>query len=172
MPAINLMPWRQALRRKQQKMFWGCFAASCLMTLLVLILIDSQLDRLTQHVQSQHSLLQHEIKLLEQNIEEIKQLEQKKAQLLGKIELIRSIQASRHQQVQLLMEIAQLIPDGVYLTKFSQTADKLLFEGKAESNASVSAFMQAIENSRWLSSPTLNVIKGQGDFSMTAKLGR
>lgn len=172
MTCINLLPWRETLRRKQQKIFWGGLAASSLMTLLVLILIDNQLDQLTQHLQNQQSVLQHEIVLLDQNIEEIKQLEQKKTQLLSKIQLIQNIQASRPEQVHLFAEIAQLIPDGVYLTKFSQTADKLIFEGKAESNASVSAFMQAIESSRLLFSPTLNVIKGQGDFSMTAKLGR
>jgi type IV pilus assembly protein PilN len=171
MTSINLLPWRQTLRRKQQKIFWGGLAASSLMTLLVLILIDSQLDQLTQHLQNQQSVLQHEIVLLDQNIEEIKQLEQKNTQLLSKIQLIQHIQASRPEQVHLFVEIAKLIPDGVYLTKFSQTADKLIFEGKAESNASVSAFMQAIDSSRCLSSPTLNVIKGQGDFSMTAKLG-
>jgi type IV pilus assembly protein PilN len=109
---------------------------------------------------------------LDQNIEEIKQLEEKKTQLLSKIQLIQNIQASRPEQVHLFVEIAQLIPDGVYLTKFSQTADKLIFEGKAESNAGISAFMQAIEGSRWITNPTLNVIKGQGDFSMAAKLGR
>ena len=171
MTCINLLPWRETLRRKQQKIFWGGLAASCLATVLVLILIDSQLDQLTQHLQNQQSVLQHEIVLLDQNIEEIKQLEQKNTLLLSKIQLIQHIQASRPEQVHLLVEIAQLIPDSVYLTKFSQTADKLIFEGKAESNASVSAFMLAIESSRCLSSPTLNVIKGQGDFSMTAKLG-
>jgi|688.fasta_scaffold05883_8 type IV pilus assembly protein PilN len=172
MSGINLLPWRETLRRKQQKIFWGGLAVSSLMTLLVLVVIDSQLDRLIQREQDQQLVLQNEIVLLDQNIQEIKQLEEKKTQLLSKIQLIQNIQTSRPEQVHLFVEIAQLIPDGVYLTKFSQTADKLIFEGKADSNASVSAFMRAIESSRCLSSPTLTVIKGQGDFSMTAKLGR
>ena len=172
MTRINLLPWRETLRRKQQKIFWGGLAASSLMALLILILIDNQLAQLTQNRQNQQLVLQNEIVLLDQNVEEIKQLEQKKTQLLNKIQLIQNLQASRSEQLHLFAEIAQLIPDGVYLTKLSQIADKLIFEGKAESNASVSAFMQAIESSRCLSSPALNVIKGQGDFSMTAKLGR
>ena len=91
MSGINLLPWRETLRRKQQKIFWGGLAVSSLMTLLVLVVIDSQLDRLIQREQGQQLVLQNEIVLLDQNIQEIKQLEEKKTQLLSKIQLIQNI---------------------------------------------------------------------------------
>ena len=56
-------------------------------------------------------------------------------------------------------EIPKITPDGVFLTKFTQTGTELTFEGKSESNARISAFMRAIEASLWLQKPTLSVIK-------------
>jgi len=89
--------------------------------------------------------------------------------------LIQQLQESRPEIVHLFYELAKITPDGVFLTKLSQSGKTLSFSGKAQSNARVSAYMRAIDKSPWLHSPKLKVIKGQGnkrgglnDFSMTA----
>jgi type IV pilus assembly protein PilN len=76
--------------------------------------------------------------------------------------------------VHLFDEIPKSTPDGVYLTKFIQTGTELIFEGKSQSNARVSAFMRSIETSPWLKNPGLTVIhstdKPSADKSDTDQL--
>jgi type IV pilus assembly protein PilN len=124
-------------------------------------------------------VLKNEIAVLDKKIAEIKDIEQKKNKLLTKIDVIQKLQESRPEIVHLFDELAKTTPEGVYLTKFVQLDATLTVDGKAESNARVSAFMRAIDNSPWLNSPVLGVIKGQGknngemnDFSLTAKQGK
>ncbi len=105
--------------------------------------------------------------------------------MLAKIDLIQKLQESRPEIVHLFDEIPKTTPDGVYLTKFTQTGSELIFEGKSQSNARISAFMRAIEASPWLQTPTLNVIQSPdkqspdktdteqlSDFTLHAKQGK
>lgn len=100
--------------------------------------------------------------------------------MLSKIDLIHRLQESRPQIVHLFDEIPKATPDGVFLTKFSQVGSSLVFEGKSQSNARVSAFMRAIDVSPWLDVPTLDVIQvpsadsGEqySDFVLHANLGQ
>ena len=124
-------------------------------------------------------MLQDEIALVNRKIKEIKDIEEKKNQLLTKIDVIQKLQESRPEIVHLFDELAKVTPDGVHLTKFVQSGNALTLNGKAQSNARVSAYMRAIENSPWLKNPTLSIIKGEGvkkgilnDFTMSAQQGQ
>ena len=179
MARINLLPWREAQRKKSQITFLLSLAGSLLSTVLIVTLVNIYISNLKDYQTRRNQLIQQQILVFDQKIQEIKDIEQKKAKLLTKINVIQGLQASRPEVVHLFTELAKVTPEGVYLTKFNQAAEKLSFDGKAESNARVSAFMQAIDSSLWLNSAGFGVIKGQGktagamnDFSMIAKLGK
>ncbi|MDD2738631.1 MAG: PilN domain-containing protein [Methylomonas lenta] len=179
MARINLLPWRDELRAKQQQDFVASIGAAILATCLVLLLVYMYIEGMKDYQTSRNQLLKNEITVLDKKIAEIKDIEQKKNKLLTKIDVIQKLQESRPEIVHLFDELAKTTPDGVFLTKFVQTDANLTMDGKAESNARVSAFMRAIDNSAWLNSPNLSVIKGQGknngemnDFSLKAKQGK
>jgi type IV pilus assembly protein PilN len=53
------------------------------------------------------------------------------------------------------------MPVGSYLTSLKQEGDRVTLEGKAQSNARVSAIMRSIENEKmtpWIDKPDLKVI--------------
>ena len=100
-------------------------------------------------------MLQNEITVLDKKIQEIKDIEEKKNKLLTKIELIQKLQESRPEIVHLFDELAKTTPEGIYLKKFTQLGGTLTIDGKAESNARVSAFMRAIDSSLWLNTSAL-----------------
>ena len=50
------------------------------------------------------------------------------------------------------------LPKGMYLTNLEQKDGKIKLEGKAESNARVSSYMNRLDMSPWLSSSALNII--------------
>ena len=185
MAKINLLPWREELRKQKQKDFYNALVLSVLVGFIILGLVHTYVEGLKAYQEQRNQILQNEIALLDQKISEIKDIEEKKSKLLAKIDLIQKLQESRPEIVHLFDEIPKTTPDGVFLKKFTQIGSDLIFEGKSQSNARISAFMRAIEASPWLQSPTLNVIQSPGnqtqdktdadqlsDFTLHAKQGK
>lgn len=179
MARINLLPWREELRKKRQQDFVTGIGAGILVTALILVAVYMYIEGMKEYQTRRNTLLQNEIAILDKRIQEIKDIEDKKNKLLTKIEVIQKLQESRPEVVHLFDELAKTTPEGIYLTKFSQAGAVLTLDGKAESNARVSAYMRAIDSSPWLNTSVLTVIKGEGkrngemnDFTMTAKQGK
>lgn len=163
MAKINLLPWREELRKQKQQEFGKGILLSVLITGGILFLVHMHISGLIEYQNNRNKMLQDEIAVLDQKIAEIKDIEEKKDRLLKKIDVIQQLQESRPQIVHLFDEIPRVTPDGIYLTNISQSGASLTLNGKAESNARVSAFMRAIESSPWLDIPKLDVIQGTGD---------
>ena len=178
MAKINLLPWREELRKQKQQDFIVAIGIAVVITCILLFAVYLYIEGLKGYQQSRNRMLKDQITMVDRKIKEIKDIEEKKNKLLTKIEVIQKLQESRPEIVHLFDELPKSTPDGVFLTKFAQAGTSLSFSGKAQSNARISAYMRAIDKSLWLHSAKLSVIKGQGDkkgllneFSMTAKQG-
>ena len=179
MAKINLLPWREELRKQKQQDFVSAIGAGVVVTCILFAFVYFYIEGMKEHQQSRNSMLDDEIRIVNKKIKEIQDIERKKSQLLTKIEVIQALQESRPQIVHLFDELAKSTPEGIFLTKFKQSGKVLSFTGKAQSNARVSAYMRGIDKSPWMESPVLKVIKGKGkatsgqfnDFSMVAKQG-
>jgi len=153
MPRINLLPWREAERKKRQRDFTvalgGGFVAAVLVVMLVVFaygqMIDGQLSR--------NSRLQNEIAELDKSIAEIDGLERQKERLLARMEIIEQLQKSRPEIVHLFDEVTRRMPEGVYLTSMKQTGTEVEAKGVAQSSTRVSALMRQIDASEWLTDP-------------------
>ena len=159
MTKINLLPWRQELLKKNQKEFINTIILSTLVSCITLAIVHTYINTLKDYQEQRNQLLLKEITILDLQIVDIKNIEEKKRKLLTKIDLIQKFQESRPLTVHLFDEIPRILPDGVYLTKIIQTGTDLIFEGKSPSNARVSDFMKAIETSPWLQKPGITIIK-------------
>jgi type IV pilus assembly protein PilN len=159
MPSINLLPWRQALRQRRRKEFLiGVVAAVVLagiVTLIAHLTVSSMIDAQNRR----NELLKQEIAELDKAIEQILALEDQKARMISRMEVIDRLQASRPEVVKLFDQIVSTLPEGVYLTSVKQAGKKLEFNGVAQSSTRVSAFMRNIDASESLTSPDLKVIQ-------------
>ena len=180
MAKINLLPWRDELRKKRKRDFFSAMGLAALLTAAGFGVVHWHIEGLKAYHERRNKLIEDEIAVLEKRIVEIRTIEEKKSKLLSKIDLIHRLQESRPEIVHLFDEIPKATPDGVFLTKFSQVGSSLVFEGKSQSNARVSAFMRAIDASPWLDAPKLDVIQvpnadsGEqySDFILHANLGQ
>jgi len=163
MPSINLLPWRQEQRKRRQKQFIvgsvGAVLFALLLTLVAHFWVSSMIDAQEQR----NNLLRAEISKLDEKIEEIVALEEQKARMLARMEVIEKLQRSRPQIVQLFDQVVRTLPEGVYLTSVKQTDRKLEIIGVAQSSTRVSAFMRNIDASETLSAPELKVIQTRKD---------
>ena len=114
---------------------------------------------------------------MQKQIDEVKLLDEKKAKLLARKEIIEKLQANRSQMVHLFDSLVRTIPDGVILTSIKQDEDTLTLEGRAQSNARVSTYMRNLEGSGWMTKPDLSIIEAKGEdkalpnqFKLSVKL--
>jgi type IV pilus assembly protein PilN len=175
MARINLLPWREAERKRRQQEFGLMVLAGAVISILGLVgahvHIDSEIDAQSQR----NAYLQREIDLVEQQIAEIRDLEKTKASLLARMNIIQELQSSRPQIVHLFDEVVETLPEGVFLDVISQSGNKVEMAGQAQSNARVSSFMRNIESSEWIGKPQLDFIEskeatgtGLSQFKLTA----
>ena len=130
-------------------------ALAALVTLLTHLTVSSMID--TQH--RRNDLLKAEISELDKAIEQIVALEEQKARMIARMEVIERLQSSRPEVVKLFDQVVATLPEGVYLTSLKQSGRKIEFNGVAQSSTRVSAFMRNLDTSETLSAPDLKVIQ-------------
>ena len=161
MARINLLPWREAERKRRQREFLFMAVAGLVVTALVALALHMHMEQLISAQQARNDFLQEEISHLNRQIKEIQELEKTKANLLTRMNVIQQLQQSRPEVVHLFDELVIAIPEGVFLTNLKQTGKRVVVEGRAQSNARVSAFMRNIEVSPWIGNPQLLLIENK-----------
>jgi type IV pilus assembly protein PilN len=172
MPRINLLPWREADRkRKRQEFIVGAVGALVIAGLLGLA-VNLKLESAVSAQNERNQLIKDQIVDVDKQITEILDLEARKEKLKARIEVIEQLQRSRPVVVHLIDQLVRTLPDGVYYTSVKQTGDQLQFAGIAQSSTRVSALMRNIESSEYLSDPSLGKVattKEGSEFSLSAK---
>lgn len=176
MPRINLLPWRDELRKQRQRNFTIAAGVAVVVGIAVIFLTRITLGNMIENQNERNDLLNREIAGLDKQITEINGLETQKDRLLARMEIIDTLQQSRPAIVHLFDELARTLPDGVYLTSVKQSGRNLEIAGGAESSTRVSTYMRNIDASKWLTDPGLIKVETQtrergrtAQFTVTAR---
>ena len=159
MPSINLLPWREAERKKRQRDYGVAAGAAALGGIAVIMLTKLAYSQMISHQEKRNDRLESEIVEIEKSIEEIDGLERQKERLLARMEIIDELQKSRPEIVHLFDEFVRLLPEGVYLTGLKQTGSRVEIRGVAQSSTRVSALMRQIDSSSWLTDPEVERVE-------------
>lgn len=162
MAKINLLPWRAERRQQRQKQFYTLLGVVAVAAVLAVFGVKTYYDSLIEAQQARNTYLQNEIKLVDAKIKEIEELDRKRADLLQRKQVIEELQASRSLMVHLFDELVRTIPEGVRLSSIKQAGTILTLEGLTQSNARVSSYIRALENSGWMARPDLSIIEAKG----------
>lgn len=161
MTRINLLPWRETLRKEQQRQFISIAAGAAVLTAVIMIYTHIHINGMIDAQTARNNFLENEVAEVDKKISEIKELETEKQQLLARMNIIQQLQRRRPEIVHVFDEMAKRVPDGIYLTDIKQQGQSLVIEGVAESNARVSAFMRNLDASDWFTNPRLVVIESK-----------
>lgn len=159
MAHINLLPWRDELRKERQKEFFTYAGLAAIATIALVAYANLHISGMIENQTKRNEYLQEEIAKVKKQIKEIDELKKLKEKLLARMEIIQQLQARRPQIVHLFDELVDTIPDGVYLSSINHAGKTVNLKGVAQSNARVAAYMRNIEESGWLASPNLEVIQ-------------
>jgi len=177
MAQINLLPWREERRQELKKDFLVTVGLVLALGVGLVLLADRVVDGQIQNQKSRNQYLADNIKVLDEQVAEIRELQKKRNQLLDRMRVIQELQGNRPIIVRVLDQLVRTVPDGVFYTGL-QTKDKTItIRGVAESNNRVSSLMRRLDSSDWLASPNLDAVRAApeyGDqantFNLTVKI--
>ncbi|MGE5624860.1 MAG: PilN domain-containing protein [Bacillota bacterium] len=176
MPRINLLPWREERRKARQVQFnilMGVVAVAGLFTVGLMYL---GMDEAIATQDARNKFLSDQIADEDKQIAKIKDLQDTKASLLARMQVVQQLQQSRPTVVHLFDQLVKTLPPGVYLNSVVENGDGLTIQGTAESSARVSTYLRNLDASEWIGDPNLQVVQkdtakaGAQSFTLTAKV--
>ena len=153
---INLLPHREAARKKQKEQFFTQLGLSALLGGMICGGVFTWYQGQISTQQSRNSFLQAEITKLETEIKDIASLQQEIASLRARQIAVEDLQADRNLPVHMLDELVKQLPEGIYLRSVKQENQSVLLQGVAQSQERVSELLRNLaNNSAWLTKPDL-----------------
>ena len=159
MAHINLLPWREELRKQKQNDFLAMIGIGVLVTAVLGVIVYIAFSQLISNQEQRNRYLTENIKILDKQIEEIEAIEKEKEQLIARMKAIEELQTTRPLNVRMFDELAARNPDGVSFNELTQKKNNLKIMGVSQSNARVSSLMRNLNASEWLTKPSLEVIE-------------
>lgn len=153
---INLLPHREAARKRRRDIFHVLLAGSALTGGVIAGAVFLWFQAAISLQQETNTLLDTEIKKLESQIKDIAGLEAEIKALRARQQAVEDLQSDRNLPVHLLTEIVNQLPDGVYIAKLTQVDQLVTINGVAQSNERVSELLRNLANNTpWFSKPEL-----------------
>lgn len=159
---INLLPHREAARKRRKEAFQVTMALSVVAGLLIAGAIYLWFQSMIENQQYKNSLLTNEISELDKQIKEIAGLEEEISSLRSRQKAVEDLQADRNMPVYLLNELVAQLPDGVYVTSLRQEGMVVTLQGMAQSNERISELLRNLsDGTPWFTKPELIEIVAQ-----------
>jgi type IV pilus assembly protein PilN len=157
---INLLPHREARRKRRKQLFFGGLAASAVAGLAIAGIWYLLVHQLMGAQQGRNAFLQAEIGKLEAEIKDVAKLRSEIDALKARQRAVEDLQVNRNVPVHMLNELVRQTPEGVYFTSIKQEGQLLAVNGVAQTNERVSEFLRNMsKNATWLEKPELIEIK-------------
>lgn len=153
---INLLPHREAARKKRQDVFNVSLAVSALAGGVIAGVIYLWIQGQISAQEELNNLLTREIAKLDAQIKDIAALEAEIAALRARQQAVENLQADRNMPVHLLSELTRQFPEGVYIVNMRQDNQLVTLQGTAQSQERVSELLRNLAyRSPWLTKPEL-----------------
>jgi type IV pilus assembly protein PilN len=153
---INLLPHREAARKRRREVFFATLGFAALVGVLICSALYSWYLAQIEDQRARNTFLQGEITLLDKQIKDIATLQAEITALKARQTAVEDLQGNRNMPVYLLNEMVRQLPDGVYISSLKQENQTVLITGIAQSNERISELLRNFSSrSEWLSKPEL-----------------
>lgn len=159
MARINLLPWREQRREERKQRFLVALGAVLVGAAALVFAGDQYLNAMIERQNARNEFVRKEIAVLDARIKEIKELKERRQQLLERMKTIQDLQGNRPIIARVFDQLVRTLPDGVYFTELKMTGKSIAVKGAAESNNRVSTLMRNLDASDWLVAPNLTEVK-------------
>ena len=172
MARINLLPWRSEERERRNKEFLTLVAAVTLLALLSAFATWSYFNNELEEQRNANDRITQENARLDTVLAEIDTLEQRREEIISRMQVIQDLQGRRPIPVRLWDDIAKAIPPALYLNNLKREDDLLTFTGLADNPNVVSSLIRNLDSSPWMgNSAVRNIQQNITGYQTTPELG-
>ncbi|HKL51262.1 MAG TPA: PilN domain-containing protein [Wenzhouxiangellaceae bacterium] len=161
MRKINLLPWREELRREAQRNFMILLIVAAVAAAGCVFAVNRYFDAQISNQNQRNAYLNTEIAKLDRQIARIAELDETRSRLLERKQVIEDLQANRTLMVRLFDQLVRTVPTGIRLLNARQVGDQITINGVSQSNARVSTYLRNLEASAVLHNPQLRIIEAE-----------
>lgn len=174
---FNLLPHRQMSYDFCRQILWRQSAIVSVVAVALALLGQGWLSLRLADTAAQGRALNAAVGDLLVDYRQAGYLQQRYEQLLQRQRLIESLDGRRSTSVLLLADVAEALPDQLYLTRLEEDGARFTVEGRAVDNADVAKFLEKLSASAYLTDVVLNEIRAQDQdasaafqFSLSARV--
>ena len=159
MARINLLPWRQEERERRNKEFLTLVVAVTLLALLAAFASWSYFNNELDEQRNANALIEQENARLDKALTEIDSLEQRREDIISRMQVIQDLQGKRPVPVRLWDDLAKAIPPALYLNNLKREGDTLTLTGLADNPNIVSSLIRNLDSSKWMGNSAVSNIQ-------------
>ncbi|WP_201573668.1 PilN domain-containing protein [Psychrobacter sp. H8-1] len=159
MARINLLPWRQEERERRNKEFITLVAAVTLLALLTAFATWSYFNNELDEQRDANALITQENTRLDTALVEIDSLEQRRDDIVSRMQVIQDLQGRRPVPVHLWDDLAKAMPAALYLNNLKREDNTLILTGLADNPNVVSSLIRNLDASKWMGNSAVRNIQ-------------
>jgi len=175
MAKINLLPWREELRKQQLREFAVVMGFVVFVAIVLSFTLKAMREEAVEDQRSRNAFIEQQIAEMDEDIKAIEELQKRRDELIERMNVIQGLQGNRPTIVHVFEQFVTSLPDGVYYSSIAQKGEGYEVAGYAESNNRIANMMRSLEASEWFKNPQLRKVVAEGDrfaFSLTLDLER
>ena len=159
MARINLLPWRQEERERRNKEFITLVAAVTLLALLAAFATWSYFNNELEEQRDANALIVKENTRLDVILTDIESLEQRREDIISRMQVIQDLQGRRPVPVRIWDDLAKAIPSELYLTNLKREGDLITLTGNADNPNVISSLIRNLDSSKWMGNSAVSNIQ-------------
>jgi len=172
---INLLPYREEIKQRKRQQFKILMLSSLLIGVGLSAIAYLAINNAIGDQESRNTFLEAEITKLDNDLGEIKKLQQEKENFLAKKQKVEELQEKRSQAAYIIDSLNVVIPDNTYITSLeAENPTSYKITGRAISDNKIAMFMRSLPSTGIFMQPELLEIKkidNYQEFNIKSMIG-
>jgi len=172
---INLLPYREEIKQRKRQQFKILMLSSLLIGVGLSAIAYLAINSAISDQESRNAFLEAEIIKLDNDLGEIKKLQQEKENFLAKKQKVEELQEKRSQAAYIIDSLNVVIPDNTYITSLdAENPTSYKITGRAISDNKIAMFMRSLPSTGIFMQPELLEIKkfdNYQEFNIKSMIG-
>lgn len=159
MATINLLPWRDAQRKRRNRNFLIVLSVSLILGIVATFLAWCYVDQTLESQYAANDRISAKNNALSAELILIKNLMRRRDDIMAQTEAIHTLQAQSSMPVRVWDDVAKAIPDTLYLSGMAGEQALLTLIGRADNPDRVARLIEGLDASDWLNEATVKFVK-------------
>lgn len=172
---INFLPYREEIKQRKRQQFKILMLSSLLIGVGLSAIAYLAINNAISDQESRNAFLEAEITKLDNDLGEIKKLQQEKENFLAKKQKVEELQEKRSQAAYIIDSLNVVIPDNTYITSLdAENPTSYKITGRAISDNKIAMFMRSLPSTGIFTQPELLEIKkidNYQEFNIKSMIG-